>query len=223
MIRNNYTAVDYKAISGMKEMIPEIISGLAVSYSEYDKEKDEWRGFIECNSGKLCLTAIGDEENETNEYLTAIINDIIFNIEGSVDEDGAAMRSSTETIIGALHVLARDIQTDDGVINACLSEAAERLEELSILVDQYKIMASSQWTRIDYANLATYPEENRPCIVAWENHPEHPDRHAMHVFNDVGDDMRLWQNAIGDEVHDWDGTLENPTHWMYAPEYQPSM
>ena len=43
------------------------------------------------------------------------------------------------------------------------------------------------------------------------------------IFNDVGDDMRLWQNAIGDEVHDWDGTPENPTHWMYAPEYQPSL
>ena len=65
------------------------------------------------------------------------------------------MKSSTETIISALRVLARDIQTDDGVINACLSESAERLQELSILVDLYKVMA------------------------------------------------------------------ENPTHWMYAPEYQP--
>ena len=55
------------------------------------------------------------------------------------------MKSKTETIIGALRVLARDIQTDDGVINACLSEAALHLEELSILVDQYKIMAASQW------------------------------------------------------------------------------
>lgn len=79
----------------------------------------------------------------------------------------------------------------------------------------------SAWTEIDYNDPSTYPEENRPCIVAWAEHPEHPDRHAMHVFNDVGDDIRLWQNAIGDEVHDWDGTLENPTHWMYAPEYQP--
>ena len=79
----------------------------------------------------------------------------------------------------------------------------------------------SQWNQIDYNDPSTYPEENRPCIVAWAEHPEHPDRHAMHVFNDVGDDIRLWQNAIGDEVHDWDGTDENPTHWRYAPEYQP--
>ena len=79
----------------------------------------------------------------------------------------------------------------------------------------------SAWTEIDYHDPSTYPDENRPCIIAWENHHEHPDRHAMHVFNDVGDDTRLWQNAIGDEVHDWDGVEENPTHWRYAPEYQP--
>lgn len=40
------------------------------------------------------------------------------------------MKSSTETIISALRVLARDIQTDDGVVNTCLEEAAGRLEEL---------------------------------------------------------------------------------------------
>ena len=40
------------------------------------------------------------------------------------------MKSSTDTIISALRVLARDIQTDDGVVNACLEEAAGRLEEL---------------------------------------------------------------------------------------------
>jgi hypothetical protein len=39
-------------------------------------------------------------------------------------------RSSTETIIGALRVLSRDIVTDDGVISACLREAAGRMEEM---------------------------------------------------------------------------------------------
>ncbi len=39
-------------------------------------------------------------------------------------------RSSTETIIGALRVLSVDIQTDDGVVNSCLREAADRMEEL---------------------------------------------------------------------------------------------
>ena len=40
------------------------------------------------------------------------------------------MKSKTESIISALRVLARDIHTDDGVVNACLEEAAGRLEEL---------------------------------------------------------------------------------------------
>ena len=127
--------------------------------------------------------------------------------------------STTETIIAALRILARDIETDDGVVNACLSEAAERLEEL--FADAVKAGMGNKWMRIDYDDSDTYPEENRPCIVAWENHPDHPERHAMHVFNDVGDDMRLWQNVLNDEAHDWDGVDENPTHWMYAPEYQP--
>ncbi len=39
-------------------------------------------------------------------------------------------RSSTETIIGALRVLANDIQSDDGIANACCYEASCRLEEL---------------------------------------------------------------------------------------------
>ena len=40
------------------------------------------------------------------------------------------MRSRTETIIGALRVLANDIQSGDGVANAAIAEAADRIEEL---------------------------------------------------------------------------------------------
>lgn len=40
-------------------------------------------------------------------------------------------RSTTETLIKALRILAEDIQSDDGVANACIAEAADRLEELS--------------------------------------------------------------------------------------------
>ncbi|MGA0889454.1 MAG: hypothetical protein ACO3S0_16165 [bacterium] len=39
------------------------------------------------------------------------------------------MKSSTETIIGAMRILARDIQSDDGVANIAILEAADRLEE----------------------------------------------------------------------------------------------
>jgi len=40
------------------------------------------------------------------------------------------MRSRTETIIGALRVLANDIQSGDGAANAAIAEAADRMEEL---------------------------------------------------------------------------------------------
>ena len=39
-------------------------------------------------------------------------------------------RSSTATLIAALNIIARDIQSDDGVANAAIAEAAQRLEQL---------------------------------------------------------------------------------------------
>ena len=40
------------------------------------------------------------------------------------------MKSSTETLIKAMYTLVRDIQSEDGVANAAIFEAAQRLEEL---------------------------------------------------------------------------------------------
>jgi hypothetical protein len=39
------------------------------------------------------------------------------------------MKSSTEIIIGAMRILARDIQSADGVANLAILQAADRLEE----------------------------------------------------------------------------------------------
>jgi hypothetical protein len=39
-------------------------------------------------------------------------------------------RTDDTTLIQAVRILSRTIQTDDGVIGACLAEAATRLEEL---------------------------------------------------------------------------------------------
>jgi len=41
------------------------------------------------------------------------------------------MRSDTETLIKALEILARDIQSEDGVANAAIAEAAQRLKEFN--------------------------------------------------------------------------------------------
>ena len=40
-------------------------------------------------------------------------------------------RTDDATLIAAVRILARTIQTEDGVIGACLAEAATRLEEIS--------------------------------------------------------------------------------------------
>jgi len=40
------------------------------------------------------------------------------------------MRSKTETIIGALRILAGDIFSEDGIANLAIAEAADRMEEL---------------------------------------------------------------------------------------------
>ena len=40
------------------------------------------------------------------------------------------MKTPTETLITALEKLSVDIHTDDGVVNACLEEAAMRMREM---------------------------------------------------------------------------------------------
>lgn len=44
-------------------------------------------------------------------------------------------RSDTDTIIKAMRILSEDIETQDGVANAAIWEAAERLEEMLGLID----------------------------------------------------------------------------------------
>ncbi len=46
------------------------------------------------------------------------------------------MRTSTETLIAAMHILATEIQSDDGAANAAVAEAAERLAEQHMRIAQ---------------------------------------------------------------------------------------
>lgn len=45
-------------------------------------------------------------------------------------------RAKTETIIAAMRILAEDIHSEDGVANAAIREAADRLEELAAEVER---------------------------------------------------------------------------------------
>ena len=49
------------------------------------------------------------------------------------------MKTKTKTLIKALRILAKDIESDDGVANACVAEAADRLEELDNKVTELDV------------------------------------------------------------------------------------
>ena len=87
------------------------------------------------------------------------------------------MKSETETIISALRVLARDIQTDDGVVNSCLEEAAGRLEELqrankntladlAVAIEQRDEALKNQQPTTVVRQVTTRPEPSRLEIAA---------------------------------------------------------
>ena len=55
-------------------------------------------------------------------------------------------RTTTDTIIAALKVLSVEIQSDDGIANAALREAAERMAELqSLLREASGPMSYERW------------------------------------------------------------------------------
>ena len=56
------------------------------------------------------------------------------------------MRSSTETLIAAMRILSRDIRSTDGVANAAIREAAERLAELQTVIANARKL-SEDWKR----------------------------------------------------------------------------
>ncbi len=51
-------------------------------------------------------------------------------------QGGQAVKTSTETLIAAMHILATEIQSEDGAANAAVAEAAERLAEQHMRIAQ---------------------------------------------------------------------------------------
>jgi len=57
-----------------------------------------------------------------------------------------APRTSTPVLIAAMRALARDIESQDGIANAAILEAAERLEKmLDALVAADKYLERRRW------------------------------------------------------------------------------
>jgi len=95
----------------------------------------------------------------------------------------AERRTPDATLIAAVRILARTIQTDDGVIPACLAEVAQRMAELV---------------------------EERQWIAVGERLPE--DEEWVDIAGEWGDcvgyySVGRWMNVDDDPV--WDAI----THW----------
>jgi len=54
------------------------------------------------------------------------------------------MKTDTQTLIAAMRLLAKDIETDDGVANAAIAEAADRLDEM-----RKALCIIATWTKYD--------------------------------------------------------------------------
>jgi hypothetical protein len=44
--------------------------------------------------------------------------------------------TDTATLIAALRILVREIQSDDGIANSCIAEAADRIEQLDTMATE---------------------------------------------------------------------------------------
>jgi len=82
------------------------------------------------------------------------------------------MRSSTETLIEALRILAGDILSEEGVANAAIAEAADRMEELCSellfqkqLAEKY-VEAGKICAKIYMARNITLSEESMLSAIA---------------------------------------------------------
>ncbi len=70
------------------------------------------------------------------------------------------MKTETDVLIEALRVLSREIESEDGVANLCLAEAADRMEELQNIVKGFdkllrtkaldELVADAQKNRMGY-------------------------------------------------------------------------
>jgi hypothetical protein len=49
------------------------------------------------------------------------------------------MKTKSKTLVKALRILSEDVQSDDGVANACIAEAANRIEELEAKVSELTV------------------------------------------------------------------------------------
>lgn len=110
------------------------------------------------------------------------------------------MKTDDKTLIEALRILSRDIQSGDGVTNACIAEAADRLEELT------------QWR-----DISTAPKDGAEILVIIAGN--HPQADTPYI-----PDLVSWdeENLLFLPIEPNDGAFYDKwndmlTHWMPLP------
>ena len=103
--------------------------------------------------------------------------------------------SSTKTLASALDILARDIQSEDGIANAAIAEAAQRLRDLDWIPTQDRLPS----------NTLGLNRESLPCF-------------CIHLGNPV---LLQWnfhyQNWDDSEGDDFFCAATDVSHWMQVP------
>jgi hypothetical protein len=85
---------------------------------------------------------------------------------GQKDESqgGQAVKTSTETLIAAMRIFSRDIISDDGVTNAFIAEAAERLAEQHMRIKRLEEVgdAHMEWVPVSFQSAWHKAKEAKP-------------------------------------------------------------
>ena len=83
--------------------------------------------------GRLLESLVNDTTNASDQRAGEQPKERAMSEDSKPPEDSGSVAShcsSSETLVAALRVLARDIQSDDGIANSCIAEAADRIERL---------------------------------------------------------------------------------------------
>lgn len=113
-------------------------------------------------------------------------------------------KSDDKTLIAALRILVRDIRSEDGIANACIAEAAMRLQELT------------QWQPIE-----TAPRKGKYIIFGGKfdsdrsqiDGVKHEDTTICSYIPQSNPEVDSPYRIYGEESIG----IKNPTHWMPLP------
>jgi FtsZ-binding cell division protein ZapB len=104
------------------------------------------------------------------------------------------MRTSNKTLADALRILAQDIESPDGVANAAIQEAADRIDELAFEVEDLRNQNHSNRISAD---------------VRWEEIQRLKER--IKRLEEAGDSMAKWldRNTPVTVRFDWSAAKED--------------